>query len=357
MPFSRRDFLAFSSAFTGACYLPYTIGQSAIAAEKQSRSFIEITPESDEALQKANKWLLRSIRSDGGCGVDVAQPADIGCTAMVGLALMSQGTMPVAGPYCRELRNILGFMRHAVEKMPSGDITAATNTQLQYKIGRHAHTFFAALFFSQMLGEAHDAHSDLQDLSRLVDVLERSQNKHGHWGDESWAPVLGTVMGWVALSGAHLAGFHIDASAKKTADFLLKIMRSNEAEEGGSWMHKLYKNAAGVRVLYPMGLDHERVAAKAYKDVLKVIQRDNTPFSQAGGEEYLAFHLITETMLQRGGDDWATWYPLVRDKILAVQNSDGSWTGKHCITSRTFCTAAAALVLSAPNRFLPISQL
>jgi hypothetical protein len=39
-----------------------------------------------------------------------------------------------------------------------------------------------------------------------------------------------------------------------------------------------------------------------------------------------------------------------------VQNGDGSWTGHHCITSRTFCTAAAVLVLSAPNRMLPISQ-
>jgi len=61
-------------------------------------------------------------------------------------------------------------------------------------------------------------------------------------------------------------------------------------------------------------------------------------------------------MLQKGGDDWAAWYPSLRDKIVGVQNSDGSWTGHHCITSRTFCTAAAILVLTAPNRYLPISQ-
>ena len=28
-----------------------------------------------------------------------------------------------------------------------------------------------------------------------------------------------------------------------------------------------------------------------------------------------------------------------------VQNEDGSWTGHHCITGRTFCTAAALLVM------------
>ena len=58
-------------------------------------------------------------------------------------------------------------------------------------------------------------------------------------------------------------------------------------------------------------------------------------------------------MLQKG-DDWATWFPTMRDKIVGVQNADGSWTGHHC-TSRTFCTAAI-LVLTSPNRYLPISQ-
>ena len=103
-------------------------------------------------------------------------------------------------------------------------------------------------------------------------------------------------------------------------------------------------------------MDEEPIAKKAFADVSAFISKDNTAFSQAGGEEFLAFHLITETMLQKGGNDWATWFPTVRDKIIAVQNQDGSWTGHHCITSRTFCTSAAILVLTSPNRYLPISQ-
>ena len=30
-----------------------------------------------------------------------------------------------------------------------------------------------------------------------------------------------------------------------------------------------------------------------------------------------------------------------------MQNADGSWSGHHCITGRTFCTASALLVLMA----------
>jgi hypothetical protein len=132
-------------------------------------------------------------------------------------------------------------------------------------------------------------------------------------------------------------------------------MKQNLSTNEG-WMHTLYKNATGIRVLYEMQQENDPVAQHAWRDVLNLVKRDNTPFTQAGGEEFLAFHLITETMLKKGGDDWNQWFPTVRDKLIAVQNSDGSWTGHHCITSRTFCTAAAILVLTSPYRFLPISQ-
>jgi hypothetical protein len=61
-------------------------------------------------------------------------------------------------------------------------------------------------------------------------------------------------------------------------------------------------------------------------------------------------------MLQTGGDDWQQWFPIVRDKLIDVQNADGSWLGHSCIVSRTFCTACSLLVLTSPNRYLPISQ-
>ncbi|MGI9519769.1 MAG: hypothetical protein ACR2NP_22130, partial [Pirellulaceae bacterium] len=222
------------------------------------------------------------------------------------------------------------------------------------KIGRHAHSFFAALFFSQILGQGDNPVPLKNSLTRVVNAIVRAQDARGDWGAQSWAPVLGTVMGWVSLRAAHSVGLSVGAAPAKTAEHLIEVMRGNLNEQG--WMHTLYKNATGIRVLYSMELEDDPVAKKAFDDVLGLVTRDNTPFTQAGGEEFLAFHLITETMLKKGGDDWNKWYPVVRDKLIDVQNSDGSWTGHHCITSRTFCTAAAILVLTSPYRFLPISQ-
>ncbi len=315
----------------------------------------EITDASEAAIKSGTAFLLTTMRRDGGCGIDVGQPTDIGCTAMVGLALLSQGNTPVQGPHSREVKQILAFILNAVQRMPAEDITPDTNTNLQAKIGRHAHTFFAALFLSQAIGEDWDSEQIRRALHKLAVCLSKAQQPDGTWGDQSWAPMLGTVMGWESLRGSVSAGFRVEASANRTAKHIESQMGS-QLVMNGDWMHDLYKHATGIRVLYAMGKADDPVAKMAFEAVLKLVSSDNTAFTQAGGEEYLAFHLITECMLQAGGQNWTRWYPTVRNRIVSVQNKDGSWTGHHCITSRTFCTAAALLTLQAPNRFLPISQ-
>jgi hypothetical protein len=314
-----------------------------------------ITKASERSVSKALAWLRKVFNKDGGCGVDVNQSSDIGCTCMVGLAMMAAGGTCFDGEHQGDLRNILRFMLNRVEQMPSTNVTSQTGTQIQNKIGAQAHSFFAALYLSQTLGEQVDPQPAKTALRKVTDVIVKTQRPDGDWGNESWAPTLGTVMGWVSLRAASSVGLSVGAAPEKTAEHLIQKMSPSLVETQG-WMHELYKNASGIRVLYDMEMEEDRTAKKAFDEVLKFVKTDNTPFTQAGGEEFLAFHLITETMLKRGGPEWNDWFPVVRDKLIDVQNKDGSWTGHHCITSRTFCTAAAVLVLTSPYRYLPISQ-
>lgn len=350
MCLSRRQLLGASSL---ALLAPWQAW--AEETKTESYSFEEWTKQSERSVGKGIDFLMKTMHRDGGCGIDIGQPPDIGCTAMVGLALLSLGNTPVEGPRSREVRSIVNYLLRQVDNMPSDDITSQVQTQLQNKIGRHAHTFFATTFLCEVVGEGYDPEPAEKALKKLVDVIVATQTD-GHWGQQSWAPMLGTVMGWVALRAGHQVGLKVGNSPDATSDYIIKQMAGGLGKQSGSWMHTLYKNATGIRVLYEIGRDDEDVAKAAFKGVEDLVNKDNTAFSQAGGEEYLAFHLITETMLQKGGKDWKTWFPTVRDKIVGVQNQDGSWTGHHCITSKTFCTAAACLVLSAPNRYLPISQ-
>jgi hypothetical protein len=70
-------------------------------------------------------------------------------------------------------------------------------------------------------------------------------------------------------------------------------------------------------------------------------------FGSNGGEEFLSFMNISEALHARGGDEWEKWDKLVAPLVLGAQDKDGAWSGDHCITGRTACTAFAILTLLA----------
>lgn len=68
-------------------------------------------------------------------------------------------------------------------------------------------------------------------------------------------------------------------------------------------------------------------------------------FGSNGGEEFLSYMQIGESLLAKGGEDFAKWDKAMTENLNRVQNDDGSWSGHHCITGRTFCTSTALLTL------------
>jgi hypothetical protein len=77
-------------------------------------------------------------------------------------------------------------------------------------------------------------------------------------------------------------------------------------------------------------------------------------FGSNGGEEFLSYMNIAESLVVKGGDDWKKWDSEMTANLNRVQDSDGSWSGHHCITGRTFCTSTALLVLMADRTPIPM---
>lgn len=353
--------LLFSAA--GTLFLPHAPIATSVGFEPDRGPEVpravrtKITPECQRSIDRGMNFLFKAMRVDGFVGTDIGRPPDLGCTAMVGLALLSQGNTPTAGPNRAELQKVLNAVLDMVDRLPEDDFEGRTPTLVQRKIGRNADLFLSTLFLSQILGEASYAEKDVRGaLETLVTVICREQGKDGTWGSESWAPVLGTVLGWECLRASSSAGLKVDASAKLAGDALLAGLKQKSATEQG-WMHDFYKNASSIRVLYSLNYRHDPVFEECVQRILNTAKQDDRPFVQAGGEEFLAFFLVTECMLQERDESWQAWYPTVRDKLIRIQNGDGSWSGHHCITARTFCTAAALLTLQASNLYMPISNL
>jgi hypothetical protein len=78
-------------------------------------------------------------------------------------------------------------------------------------------------------------------------------------------------------------------------------------------------------------------------------------FGSNGGEEFLSYLNIGESLVLKGGDAWTTWDKAITENLNRIQNDDGSWSGQHCITGRTFCTAAALMVLTVDRAPDPVT--
>jgi hypothetical protein len=100
----------------------------------------------------------------------------------------------------------------------------------------------------------------------------------------------------------------------------------------------------------------DKLRGEATDAVVK--QLDNPAFVQGfgsnGGEEFLSFMNIGEALLLKGGDAWKKWDKTMTQSVVRVQDRDGSWSGQHCITGKTFCTSAALLVLMTDRCPVPV---
>jgi hypothetical protein len=99
------------------------------------------------------------------------------------------------------------------------------------------------------------------------------------------------------------------------------------------------------------------VSDAATNGILKRLDDKNfiAGFGNNGGEEFLSYMNISETLLAKGGNEWKTWDKSISENLGRVQNDDGSWSGHHCITGRTFCTSAALLTLMADRAPVPFA--
>jgi Squalene-hopene cyclase C-terminal domain len=102
--------------------------------------------------------------------------------------------------------------------------------------------------------------------------------------------------------------------------------------------------------------DGEQVQQKAQEAVVARLADKQfvAGFGSNGGEEFLSYMNLAESLVVKGGDEWKRWDAQMTENLNRVQNGDGSWSGHHCITGRSFCTSTALLVLMADRTPVPV---
>ena len=326
--------------------------------------------------------------------------SNVADTSMAALTLVRAGTTPAAGPHREALGAAVAYVLGQIERADdeSMSITDVNGTRLQSKIGQHVDTFLAAQLLSELAGHMGDDAADARlsaALEKIQAKMARHQDGQGTWKDTGWATTLSASI----ASKSQFRSFSnsaapVDASAQR-ANYDFAVATSEQALGGLGYARaagvELYGNAATFgslndqvlanRVRLPelnarleeadgkerdeleeeiAGIEEGEALRERFKQ-RTVGQLDDASFISGfgsnGGEEFLSYMNISESLVADADEEWERWDAAVTDNLNRIQNEDGSWTGHHCITGRTFCTSAALLVLMADRTPLPAEVL
>jgi Squalene-hopene cyclase C-terminal domain/Prenyltransferase and squalene oxidase repeat len=335
------------------------------------------------AVDKGARWLASVQGADGGWGQDggeasSARPGerlessgnDVANTAVAALALLQAGRQ-----YEPQVERALAFVLQRIEASPADGlaITDRQGTQIQRKLGPCIDTFLSSMLMSQIDGRASTPALNARvrkALQKTVAKIEKHQQSDGSWNIAGgWAPVLGTSMASRSLFEARNRGVAVDAAVLKRAEnYTVSALsaapppaagvvadgvaggksvgasRAAPAEAAGV---PLYQSAQALEQLSRTAADRVQNAKQ-----ISAIQGQLANaafvggFGSMGGEEFFSYLNISDSMKRVGGDAWSKWHADITQKILGLQNSDGTWAGHHCITGRVAMTSAAILNLT-----------
>ena len=358
------------------------------------------------AVEKGARWLASVQGDDGGWGQDAGSSSsnragerlessgnDVANTAVAALALLQAGK-----EYQPNVERALAFILQRVEASPVEGlaVTDRQGTQIQRKLGPYIDTFLSSMLMSRMDGRASTPVLNArirQALQKTVAKIEKHQQSDGSWNIAGgWAPVLGTSLASRSLYEAKARGVVVDGvalrraeeytvtafnaqtatvpSARVAADGRTVSFSTSgslgESETGGAAISAVPAGAT-ARVVAPA----ESAGVPLYQSAQALEQLSRTPegrvqnarqlsviqdqlasaqfvggFGSMGGEEFFSYLNISDSMKRIGGDAWPKWHTNITQKILGLQNSDGTWAGHHCITGRVAMTSAAILNLT-----------
>jgi len=375
-----------------------------VMGEESSKTFDRFR--SDENVQLSVRdglqWLSEAQLPNGGYGAGShsaqhikdphAVKADPATTAMVGMALLRSGTTLEKGEHAENLEKALTYLLESVEAVGKDDpfITHVRNTQIQSKLGQNIDAVLTAQFLSNVL-DRDLAGIDRKRITRALDIcithIQQGTDEQGKQKGAGWAGVLQSGLANGAMESAQAVGAKVDptilersrkyqkenyndtdgsvntddgagivlysvsGSVRASAKEARKVREDiNKAKKEGKIADDAEVNAATLEAIGYASGDAQKygTAYNVYESAKKTAQREEVldGFGNNGGEEFLSYLQTGESLVVNKDEEWKDWYNEMSGRILKIQNTDGSWSGHHCITSPVFCTATSLLLLT-----------
>lgn len=310
-----------------------------------------VTQPTEQSIRAGLDWLAKSQNADGSFGSSTYR-GNIAVTSLAGLAFMAAGSSPGRGPYGAPIDKALLYVMENTAPTGFIAVAAAATHGPMYSHG------FGTLFLAEAYGMTRRPEIR-EKLQKAVRLIIDTQNVEGGWRYQPVrhdADLSVTICQINALRAARNAGIFVP---KETVENCIRYVKQSQNPDGGfrymlqGGASAFPRSAAGVVALYSAAVyDAKEVESgigylKQYMQEIKLGSRYSHYFY---GHYYAA-----QAMWIRGGDDWAEWYPAIRDELLKRQSlsAGGYWSDSIC---NEYGTAMALIILQMPNNFLPIFQ-
>jgi Prenyltransferase and squalene oxidase repeat len=334
-----------------------------------------VSRETVRAVDRGMTYLVKTQRGNGSWlnqGGYGTYPAVM--TSLSGLAMMAGGSTPETGPYARNVAKAMNYVLRVAESREDGLIVGpGAEARSMYGHG------FSMLFLAQCYGM--EISPPVEDrirtvLDKAVALTVRSQSDL----DQTLGQDTGRAGGWIytptgrsdegsvtvtqlqALRACRNAGIRVP---RNTIDRAVAYLKFCQMPDGGICYSAQRRtssrpaiSAAAIACFYAAGVyDRPSGGAGEEAEMVERLVRFCQPRVRADQSSSYFFygHLyMAQAMYQRSGKDWSDYYPAIRDRMLQLQNPDGSWSGDSWGT--TYGTAIASIVLQLPYGYLPVFE-
>ncbi len=310
----------------------------------------EITPQSVRSIARGLKY-LQSLQNDDGSFGRIRYERHVAVTSLAGIAFLADGNMPGRGSYGDNVRKALDFV--LANSTETGLIATENSHGPMYGHG------FATLFLGEAYGMSPDDARVRDALTRAVALIVNTQNNEGGWRYNpvpTDADVSVTICQIMGLRSARNAGIKVP---KETIDRAVEYVRRCQNPDGGfKYMSQAGgsawpRTAAGVASLFYAGIYEDDSINRGLDYLLRnAMPGLDNPMTQA--HYFYGHYYAVQAMYLAGGKYWSTWWPAIRDELIATQQAAGGWEDNQ--VNESYATAMALIILQMPNRYLPIFQ-
>ena len=312
----------------------------------------------EEAVVKALRWIKSKQKPNGSWGSQYP----VAMTGFSILAYLGHCETPDSEEFGDSVTSAILYLVDVGMKTDGLLRTSDKGHGWVYEHGIATYALAEAYTFCSKLG------INIPNLDTVTkqagDIIMNGQARSGGWVynfDTSSADGDNSVGFWQiqALKACKHTGLWEEKAFKKTISEALSFLEDVQGSTGGIG----YRSRPTVRpeltaggvLAYQMW---DKSSHSVARNGIKFIMKNNTAFDWEEKSSNLYYHYYNaQVLINKGGGDWDEYNEIFRDKLLAAQNEDGSWSRKEKIAHGSkdthMATCLATFMLEVYYRFLP----